>query len=331
MINFWKNKRILITGVHGFVGSNLCKSLVKKGAEVYGLYKNNSSNSLLTIENINNFNKISFINNKAYFLNDLINDKEIEICFHLAAQVEVMKAMEHPFESFKNNFDLTLLLMESFRKSKSIRCIINSSTDKVYGDIDEKMLPYKENYTPIPKYPYEVSKYCAELVANSYHQNYNLPLITTRTANLYGPGQMNFSAIIPYSIKCGLNLEEFIPRSNGKLKRDYLFIEDWINILESLVIKSYEDKKILGELFNFGTNKPLDVISVVTKIYKNLNNSKINKILGEFSKMQNKNEILYQYLDSSKGIEKLNISKLTEFDIGIIKSIDWYKNIFFKK
>ena len=88
---------------------------------------------------------------------------------------------------------------------------------------------------------------------------------------------MNFSAIIPYAIKCGLNLEEFIPRSNGKLKRDYLFIDDWINILESLVIKSYDDKKIFGELFNFGTNKPLDVISVVTKIYENLNNLKNKK------------------------------------------------------
>ena len=133
--NFWNKKNVLITGIHGFVGSNLCKMLLQCNANVYGIFKINSKTSLLNIENINNFNSIQYSSNNYDIIYDLINDKEISICFHLASQVEVKKAFEEPFYTFKNNFDITLELLEAFKKSKFIKSIILTSTDKVYGDV----------------------------------------------------------------------------------------------------------------------------------------------------------------------------------------------------
>ena len=193
MTNFsWKNKNVLITGIHGFVGSNLAKSLLNKGANVYGLHKFNSKNSLLNYEKITNYNSIQINDNSQNSLNilsDLFYDKEIEICFHLAAQVEVSKAYNEPYDTFYNNINLTLNLLEAARKSKYLESFILCSTDKVYGEIEKKKLPYKEPYIPQPVYPYEVSKYNCELIGKSYFDTYKLPIITTRTSNIYGPGQ----------------------------------------------------------------------------------------------------------------------------------------------
>ena len=128
----WNNKPVLITGVHGFVGSNLCKYLIMEGANIYGLHKNNTKASLLTFEKLDNFNSISFNKLNLQKLVYLICDKEIEICFHLAAQVDVKKAEKLPYQTFENNIILTLTLLEAFRISKNLKSFVFTSTDKVY-------------------------------------------------------------------------------------------------------------------------------------------------------------------------------------------------------
>ena len=183
--NFWKEKKVLLTGIHGFIGSNLSKHLINNGAIVYGLTKNNSTYSLLSLERINNYNLINASGQPSDIF-ELINDKDIEICFHLGAQVEVQKAIQFPYDTLNNNINSTLQLCEAFRNSNHLKCFLFTSTDKVYGDIDKDKLPYKEDYTPLAKHPYEVSKLICENICKNYSENFKLPLIITRSCNLYG-------------------------------------------------------------------------------------------------------------------------------------------------
>ena len=130
-----------------------------------------------------------------------------------------------------------------------------------------KKLPYKESYTPNPIYPYEISKYNCELIAKSYFCTYDVPVITTRTSNIYGPGQLNFSALIPDVIGSIKKNYKFIPRSNGMQERDYLYIDDWVHYLKKLVEQSYS-KKFLGNCTILETASLLHHIKLLGKFIK---------------------------------------------------------------
>ena len=323
--NFWKDKKVLITGIHGFVGSNLCKFLIKLGANVYGIYRFNSTKSLLKIENINNYNSIQYTENNFENIDDLITDKEINICFHLASQVEVQKAFSHPYSSFKNNLGITLELLEVYRKSKILKSMIITSTDKVYGDVEAKNLPYREILTPNPKYPYEVSKYLCESMAECYRYNYKLPIIITRTSNIFGPGQLNFSALIPSLILSALKVKNFYPRSNGLLERDYFYIEDWVKSL--IKLSEYNYRSINKNLiYNFGSGKPLNAIEITKKIFKIIDNEPEKKNILDLFKNSNEheNEIKNQFIDATRSKEELGINYNTKIEIALSKTIDWY-------
>tara|TARA_E500000178_G_scaffold345042_1_gene394265 strand:+ start:436 stop:1428 length:993 start_codon:yes stop_codon:yes gene_type:complete len=322
--NFWNKKKVLITGIHGFLGSNLCKFLIKKNANVYGLHNFNSKTSLLNFEKINNFNSLNFSIDNLIKLKEFINDNNIDICFHLAAQVEVQKAYKFPYDTFNNNIHSTLNLCEALKDNKRIKSFIFCSTDKVYGEINKNLLPYKEIYQPKPDHPYEVSKLICENIVRTYTENYNLNSLITRSCNLYGPGQLNFSAIIPSLIMTGMKKEKFIPRSNGLLLRDYMFIEDWVNTLINISEQIYS-KKPKKLVYNFGTNKPYTV-KEISKLILNKFDPRITKnILKLFENYVSKNEINYQSLDSNRAINEFGFKASTSLNKGIDKTINWYK------
>ena len=158
--NFWKNKNVLITGVAGFVGSNLAKNLIKDGANIIGLTKNKKIDSLLFYEKIDKKINLIFgdITDKE-LLKSIFLKYEIEICFHLAAQVEVGSAMKYPFLTWETNIRGTYTLLEVIRENKKkIKSIIVASSDKAYGEYPIEQLPYKEDYELKAKYPYDTSK-----------------------------------------------------------------------------------------------------------------------------------------------------------------------------
>ena len=205
---FWKNKNIFITGIAGFVGSNLAKNLVNEGANVIGLTRNKKINSLLYFEKIDKKINLIFgdITDKE-LLKSVFFKYKIEICFHLAAQVEVGMAEKYPFSTWETNVRGTYTLLEILRENKnSLKSVIIASSDKAYGEYPIKKLPYKESYELKPEYPYDTSKACADMIAKSYSSKlFRLPIIITRFANIYGPGQLNLTALIPYAIKSCLS------------------------------------------------------------------------------------------------------------------------------
>ena len=269
--NFWKNKNVLITGVGGFVGSNLAKDLLKNKARIIGLTKNKKIDSLLYYEGLDRKIELIFgeITDKE-LLKSILLKYNIDICFHLAAQVEVGLARKYPYLTWETNIRGTYTLLETLRENKKkIRSIIIASSDKAYGNYPSKLLPYKENYELKANYPYDTSKACADMIAKSYSSKlFKLPIVITRFANIYGPGQLNFSALIPDVIKSCLLKKTFIMRSDGESIRDFVHVYDIVELYKLLSKNLYlNPKKFSGEVFNAGTNIKHKIKDVVKKIF----------------------------------------------------------------
>jgi len=327
--SYWKNKNIFITGINGFIGSNLAKYLINSGANVYGLVRNEDNRTLIHYENI--VKGITIIEGEVTnlkLIKRIIAEGSIQYCFHLAAQVEVGVALNYPYSTWETNIRGTYTLLEAFRESHvQIKSIIIASSDKAYGSYPEKDLPYQEHYALKASYPYDTSKACADMIAQTYAKNnYGLPIIITRFANIYGPGQLNFSAIIPDCIRSALGYSKFLPRTNGTNVRDFLFVEDVI-VLYLLVAKSLsQNQSLSGEIFNAGTNEPVLIRELIKIIYKLLNNLEQYKEIEKlFLEKCSPHEIENQRMNYEKVNKFFNWKPKTDLYTGLKSSIVWYR------
>ncbi len=333
MKNFWNNKKILITGINGFIGGNLCKKLISYGANVTGLIRNKNQKTLLFAEKLEK--KVNLIQGNLEnknILRRILLEQNIEICFHLAAQVEVGIAERDPFVTWETNVRGTYSLMEAIREQrKKIKAIVIASSDKAYGDYPKKKMPYKEDYELKAKFPYDVSKACADMIARSYASElYSLPVVITRFANIYGPGQANFSALIPDCLKSIIKKQKFIPRGDGNSVRDFIYVDDVVELYLLIAKNLYiYPNKIKGEVFNAGTLKPLKIKDIIKKIFVNENRlSQFKKIEKLFQNKKTSGELNYQYMDYKKVNKFFKWKPKTDFKTGISKTIAWYrKNI----
>ena len=329
--NFWKGKNIFITGINGFIGSNLAKILIYLGANVFGLIRNPDNRTLLYFEEIDK--KVVLIEGNLCdkeLISRVISEEQIDTVFHLAAQVEVGVGIENPYLTFETNVRGTYTILEAIRAyPKNIKSVVVASSDKAYGSYDIDMMPYKEDYPLIPKYPYDTSKACADLIAKSYANDiYKLPIVVTRFSNIFGPGQLNFSAIIPDGIRSALGISEFIPRSDGQAIWDFIYVEDVCNLYLKIAEKiSYPDNhSIYGEVFNAGTNNPISMKEVISKIFKALKNDKaLDKILSLMKGRVTEGEIDTQYMDFEKVNKYFGWSPTHNFDSGLKKTIKWFE------
>ena len=331
MTKNWKNKNILITGVNGFVGSNLAKYFISQEANVFGISKKVINNSLLNFEGLSksvNFHLISLCDYESVCSFFKLNN--IDVCFHLAAQVEVGVANEDPYSTWDTNIRGTYNLLEAIRVyNNNIQAVIVASSDKAYGSYKKSEMPYKEDYPLKPLYPYDTSKACADLISRSYASDiYGLPIAITRFANIYGPGQLNFSALFPDCIRSALGYSNFIPRGNGSHIRDFLYIDDVINLYSLISSKLIKDKtNIMGQVFNAGTNEPKIVKDIINIIYKKIGNiDDLDMVNSQLSKNTTVGEIDCQYMDYEKVNKYFGWMPSTSFDQGIEKTIAWYKN-----
>ncbi len=332
---FWKNKNVLITGVAGFVGSNLAKDLVESGANVIGLTQNKKINSLLYFENIDK--KINLIlgniTNKE-LLKSIFLKYKIDICFHLAAQVEVGSALKYPYLTWETNIRGTYTLLEAIRESnKKVKSTIVASSDKAYGNYPLNSLPYKENYSLKPNFPYDTSKACADMIAKSYSSKlFNLPILITRFANIYGPGQLNFTALIPDVVKSCLMKKKFQMRSDGEAIRDFIYVKDIIELYKLLAKNLYlYPKKYSGEVFNAGTNVKYKIKDVVKKIFIfTKKQDQLRNVFRKIKKNKTKGEISAQLMDYKKLNKYLGWKPKYKFLDTLPELVEWYKKYFEK-
>ena len=304
---FWENKSVLVTGAGGFVGNHLFHKLKELDAKAYGTSRDKS---------FKNIYKVDILNLDE--LNNIVKKKKIQILFHLAGESLVEKGQENPHETFKANIDGVLNVLEVARRN-NVEKIVIASSSHVYGD---NKVPYLEEYFPRPSRPYETSKTCADLIAQSYADSFNLPVLIPRFVNIYGPGDVNFQRLIPKTIKSILKHKN--PQMwGGKAERDYLYIDDAVNAYISL--GELDRKKIeRNRIYNFGTGRTISVKNLMEKIIKiSGSDFKIEK-----NKEERLDEIDIQYVSSDKAIRILGFNPQFDLDQGLKNTYEWYKNYF---
>jgi CDP-glucose 4,6-dehydratase len=315
----WQNRNVFVTGADGFVGGWLAKKLAEKKARVFILVRDMKTEATYKLFNLQDRVTVIQADVVDYAtLERVLNEYSIDTCFHLAAQALVQVANRSPLSTFESNIKGTWNILEACRNTKTIKRVVIASTDKAYGV--QKKLPYTEESPLMGLYPYDASKACVDILARSYFVSFGLPVAVTRNANTYGGGDLNFSRIIPDAIRCILQGEEFIIRSDGTPERDYLYVEDAVSGYLALA-QGVGRKDVDGEAFNFGTAKPISVISLFKTIAKLCQRPKAKmKILGTA-----KNEIDRQFLAINKAAKILHWKPQHTLTEGLVLTIDWYR------
>lgn len=317
---FWKGKRVLITGYEGFLGSHLTRALLKNRAKVWGLdIKTHRRDTILSGNELKSMTVIRGSVKNFSLLTGIIKKEKIELVFHLAATSLVGEALQKPLEAFSTNIEGTWNILETCRQAKLADGIIVASSDKAYGR--HNMLPYLEDYPLAGAHPYDVSKSCADLLAHTYFQTYNLPVCITRCGNIYGPGDFNFSRIVPDTIRSIVKDKTLLIRSDGKFTRDYIFIDDIITAY-MLLAQKMAKLNLQGEAFNFSDEDPVPVLELVKKIYRLTGKKEDFKILN-----QAKFEIKHQYLSSGKARRLLGWKPKFSLESGLSSTICWYREL----
>ena len=250
-----------------------------------------------------------------------LNEYEIETVIHLAAQTIVGTANRNPLSTFETNIKGTWSVLEAARRCGTNPQVIVASSDKAYGDQPE--LPYFETSPLAARYPYDVSKACADMLAVSYHQTFDLAVCVTRCGNFYGGGDLNMSRLVPGTIRAVLSGQRPVIRSDGTFLRDYFYVKDgaaaYLHLAECLA----RDPALAGNAFNFSTEKPLSVLQLVQRILHVMDSDLAPDVRNEAT-----NEIKHQYLSAEKARNLLRWKPLYDLDSALQETIVWYRNYF---
>ena len=314
--------KVLVTGCSGFLGPWLCQRLLDDGASVVGadiMFDERSRIHDLSgkVEQI----RLDVQDFEA--VNRLLSEKKIEFVFHLAAQAIVGVALEQPLETISVNVMGTSNILECARRlaagGRPLKGILVASSDKAYGD--QENLPYLEDAPMMGRFPYDVSKSCADLISRSYFHSFGLPICITRCGNLFGAGDLNFSRIVPGTIRSCLQGERPVIRSDGSLIRDYIYVQDAAVAMFLIGNTMLEDDTIFGEAFNISNDKPLSVIEIVDEIRAAMHRVDLVPVIENTAR----GEIKAQYLSSKRLRQRLGWAPQFTLREGLLQTIPWYE------
>lgn len=321
--SFWAGRRVLVTGATGLLGSWLVKDLLARGAGVVGLVMDEDPHCELFRSG--DFRRMAIVNGRLEDLETLeraINIHETDTVFHLGAQTLVGAARRDPWATFESNIRGTYNLLEACRRLPGVvERVVVASSDKAYGE--NPALPYTETMPLRGRNPYEVSKSCADLLAQSYHHAYGLPVAVARCGNIYGGGDLNWSRIVPGTIRSLAHGQRPIIRSDGAYLRDYLYVKDAVTAYLALA-ENLRDKRVRGGGFNFSPEKP----SAVTEIVKTIQKLMKETALKPDIRNEAKGEIRSQYLSSAKARRLLKWRPRHDLQSGLRETIGWYRKFF---
>ena len=311
-------KNILITGCTGLLGSWMAESLLKSDITIKGVALNQDLNFLLKSKSLLNEFEIKYIDiADKTSVDDYLKNNDFDAIVHLAAQTQVIEAIEDPIRTFKSNIQGTWNLVDSAMR-KNLPIVVASS-DKAYGD--SEILPYKENFPLNGIYPYEFSKSATDMMCKTYRTTYNLPVTVLRCGNIYGGGDLNWDRLIPGVIKWLINNETPVLRSDGNYKRDWVYVEDVVNAYLKVTNALVENGLNVSDSYNFSSTDYLSVMEV----YEKINEIHLGKYIEPIIENKANLEIKDQYLSSEKIFNELGIKSEFEIDTALEMTINWYK------
>ena len=320
MVNlFWRDRPTFVTGATGLVGGWLVRRLIERGADVVCLVRDWVPQCELVRARL--FEQVKIVRGDVRdqaLIERTLGEFEVDTVIHLAAQTTVPVANRNPVSTFETNIGGSWALLEACRRSPTVKQIVLASSDKAYGA--HETLPYDEE-TPLQgRHPYDVSKSCADLLAQSYATTYGLPVAITRCGNFYGRGDLNWNRLVPGTIRSVLRDRRPLIRSDGQYVLDYFYAEDGAAANLLLAEKLAKDPILRGQAFNFSNEIQVTVQELVEKILALMGSDLEPDVRNEAT-----HEIRYQYLSASKAKRILDWKPLFTLDDGLQRTIDWYK------
>jgi len=330
--NFWKGKKVFITGHTGFKGGWLSIWLAGSGAKVTGYSLKPETNPSL-------FKSCSIEKKINSIIGDVRDEKKLkktileaepDIVFHLASQPLVLKSYENPVETYEINLMGTVNILNAMRDISSVKAFINVTSDKCYAN-DENLKAFKENDSMGGYDPYSSSKACSELITAAYRSSFfkNIVAIATaRAGNVIGGGDWAENRIIPDFIKKIQQKQKLVIR-NPESIRPWQFVLEPLNGYLMLAEKLFQNSLDYAESWNFGPNKKDDktvewLISKFDKEYGDGNGNSFQIVSSKESIHESK----YLKLDCSKSIGRLNWSPKLSIEKSISMTCDWYRNFY---
>lgn len=316
----WSGRVVLVTGATGLVGSWLTPKLLERGAKVVALVRDADPQSELVRSGT--IARCTVVSGRLESLQDLeraVVEHEVDTVFHLGAQTIVLTAYRSPLATFDANVRGTYNLLEACRRQSGlVRRVVVASSDKAYGE--GRVLPYTEEMPANGRHPYDVSKSCADLLAQTYAVTYGLPIAVARCGNIYGGGDLNWSRLIPGTIRSALEGRNPVIRSDGRFTRDYVYVGDAVDAYLALA-GGLGREEVRGGVFNFGPGAPATVLEVTHAVLEAAGRTDlVPEIRNEAVA-----EIREQTLDSTKARRVLGWAPACGLREGLLETVAWYR------
>lgn len=317
----WVQRRVLVTGATGMVGSWLARRLVDEGAHVVALVRDADPRSeLLRSGTIAELSVVNAELEDGRAVERAINEHDVDTVFHLGAQTIVGTALRSPARTLESNVQGTWNVLEAARLHASlVRRVVVASSDKAYGE--QKNLPYTEDMPLEGRSPYEVSKSCTDLVTQAYAASYGTPAVIARCGNIYGGGDLNWSRIVPGTVRSLLVGEQPVIRSDGTFLRDYLYVEDVVDAYMLLALADADT--VVGEAFNFSDERPLSVMEIYAAVCRATVGHHVEPTILASAV----GEIKDQYLCVTKARERLGWVPRVGLEEGLARTVKWYEEL----
>ena len=312
----WKNKRVLVTGAGGFIGSHLVERLVSNGAKVRAFVHYNSRGDPGRLQMV----PADFLAQVEFLAGDLRDAQTVreamegvEVVFHLGALISIPYSYRHPAEVAETNLMGTLNVLMACRDLKVER-LIHTSSSEVYGTA--QYTPIDEEHPLHGQSPYAASKIGADKLVESFHCTYDLPVVTVRPFNTYGPRQSG-RAVIPTIITQAL-VNSLLKLGNVDTKRDFTFIDDTVNGF----LRAGETPDIEGRTYNLGTGQAIRVSDLVDKILQKL--SKVVTTVVDPARLRPEgSEVMHLISDNQLARQDLKWQPVVSLDDGLNRTITW--------
>lgn len=316
----WTHRPVLVTGATGLLGGWLIDALLAREAHVVALVRDHVPASRFTAEGILGRVDSAWgdVTDQA-LVERVLAEYEVRTVFHLAAQTIVPVADRNPVSTFESNIRGSWSVLEACRRSPMVSEIVVASSDKAYGAHND--LPYREDTPLRGRSPYDVSKSCVDLIAQSYAYSYELPVVVTRCGNFFGGGDLNWSRLVPGAMRDLIADRSPIIRSDGTMIRDYVYVEDgasaYVRAAEALMSR----RELAGRAFNFSLEQPLTVLQMLERISLAVGKHIPPTVLGTAA-----TEIPAQHLDATAARSELGWQPAIGLDEGLRRTASWYRS-----
>jgi CDP-glucose 4,6-dehydratase len=318
--DFWDGRRVAVTGATGFLGTHLTSALAALGARVVVLVRDTVPSSAIRD---GWWPKVSIVTGAVEdqsLMERMFGEYDVVTVFHLAAQSQVGAANRNPVATYEANVRGTWALLEATRRTSTVRQIVTASSDKAYGE--QSVLPYTEDMPLLAINPYDVSKACSDLIAQSFARVHDVPVVVTRCGNFFGPGDTNWERLVPGTIRLLLQGQRPLIRSDGTMTRDYLYVVDGVLAYLQLAEAISGDPTLGGEAFNFSTESPLSVLQLVEMLQ-----AAAGTELEPDIRATARHEIPHQYLSAAKARKMLGWQPRHTMADAIAETVDWYRGV----